>query len=151
MTIEVRRATAADLDCVCEFNRLLALETEGKNLEPELLRSGATALLADAAKGHYFLAHEDGRVLGQTGLSYEWSDWRNGWFWWLQSVYVRPEARRRGVFRLLFESIRQAARLDPQVIGVRLYVEANNTRAQTTYRKMGLEPTTYQVMEQFPF
>ena len=150
MTIEVRRATAADLDCVCEFNRLLALETEGKNLEPELLRSGATALLADAAKGHYFLAHEDGRVLGQTGLSYEWSDWRNGWFWWLQSVYVRPEARRRGVFRLLFESIRQAARLDPQVIGVRLYVEANNTRAQTTYRKMGLEPTTYQVMEQFP-
>jgi GNAT superfamily N-acetyltransferase len=150
MTIEVRRATAADLDCVCEFNRLLALETEGKILQAELLRSGAAALFEDAAKGRYFLAHEDGEVLGQTGLSYEWSDWRNGWFWWLQSVYVRPEARRRGVFRLLFESIRQAARLDPQVIGMRLYVEANNIRAQATYRKMGLEPTTYQVMEQFP-
>jgi GNAT superfamily N-acetyltransferase len=150
MTIQVRRATVADIDCVCAFNRLLALETESKTLDPALLESGVTAVLADAGKGLYFVAQEDAQILGQMGLTYEWSDWRNGWFWWIQSVYVRPDARRRGVCRLILESIRQAARADSRVIGLRLYVERDNTIAHATYRKMGLEWTSYQMMEQYP-
>ena len=150
MTIVVRRAAAADVAVVCEFNRLLALETEGKTLDPERLLSGVTAVLNDADKGLYFLALEGTQVLGQMGLTYEWSDWRNGWFWWIQSVYVRSAVRRRGVCSLILEHIRQAARADPLVIGLRLYVERDNTRAQATYQKMGLEWTTYQVMEQYP-
>jgi GNAT superfamily N-acetyltransferase len=150
MTIQVRPATAADVDCVCDFNRLLALETEGKTLDPALLRAGVTAVLADGDKGAYFLAHEEKQTLGQIGLTYEWSDWRNGWFWWIQSVYVRPAARRRGVFRLIFETIQRAAQARPDVIGVRLYVEKDNIVAHATYQKMGLKWTTYQVMEQYP-
>src|SRR5688572_24666349 len=99
MTIRVRRATTDDLDVVCEFNRLLALESEGKGLDLAVLKAGVAAVLGDPHKGLYFLAEEGGEVLGQMGLTFEWSDWRNGWFWWFQSVYVRPEARRRGVFR----------------------------------------------------
>src|SRR5262245_19088257 len=150
MTIVVRLATPADLECVCDFNRRLATESEGKTLDPALLQVGVKAVLADAAKGLYFLAEEGGSVLGQVGLTYEWSDWRNGWFWWIQSVYVRPEARRRGVFRLLFQHVQQAAENDPEVIGIRLYVERENHAAHGTYQAMGLEWTTYQVMERYP-
>ena len=149
MTIDVRRATAADLDSVCEFNRLLALETEGKTLDPALLRDGVAAVLADGTKGLYFIAHDGQNILGQMALTYEWSDWRNGWFWWLQSVYVRAEARRRGVCGALIDHIREAARVS-RVIGLRLYVEHDNTNAQATYQKMGLEHTSYLVMEQYP-
>jgi GNAT superfamily N-acetyltransferase len=151
MAIEVRRATAADVACVCEFNRLLALESEGKTLDPEVLACGVRAVLEDANKGLYFLAVEEDLVLGQMGITFEWSDWRNGWFWWLQSVYVRHEARRRGVFSRLFEHIRGEASANPRaVIGLRLYVENANSNAHATYRKLGFEWTSYQVMEKLP-
>ena len=150
MTTAIRRATPADVDIVCEFNRLLALESEGKTLDLDVLSPGVSAILADPAKGIYFLATEEDQILGQMAVTYEWSDWRNGWFWWIQSVYVREDARRRGVCRSLLESIRQIAQTEFLVIGLRLYVEKENTRAQETYRKMGLEWTTYQVMEQYP-
>src|SRR5579859_5465263 len=120
MPMRVREASLADADTVIEFNRLLALETEGKALALELLTPGVKACLADPAKGRYFLGEEDGSIIGQMGISYEWSDWRNGMFWWIQSVYVRPEARRRGVFRTIFEYIQEAARREPDVIGLRL-------------------------------
>jgi ribosomal protein S18 acetylase RimI-like enzyme len=150
MTIEIRPATPADIAPVVEFNRLLALESEGKTLDPVVLRRGVTSVLADRAKGLYFLAEENNQPLGQIGVTYEWSDWRDGWFWWIQSVYVVREARRRGVFRELFEHVRRAAQADPQVIGLRLYVERDNVAAHATYRKLGLEWTTYQVMERHP-
>ncbi len=105
-----------------------------------MLRSGVAAVLADASKGVYYLAHEQARILGQTGLTYEWSDWRNGWFWWFQSVYVIHQARRRGVCAALFEHIRRLARADDEVIGLRLYFEQANTAAQAFYRKIGLTP-----------
>ena len=150
MPILVRRATPADAAVVCEFNRLLALESEGKTLDPALLHAGVQRALADDNKGRYFLALLDGSIVGQLGVTYEWSDWRNGWFWWIQSVYVRPEARRRGVFRALFQHVLDSAKFDPQVIGIRLYVERDNHSAQGTYEAMGMQRTGYQVMERYP-
>jgi len=150
MPITIRDATLADAGAVVEFNRLLALESEGKSLDIHLLTSGVLAGLADPGKCRYFLAEEDGTVLGQMGVTQEWSDWRNGWFWWIQSVYVRAEARRRGVFRSIFEHIQEAAREDPAVIGLRLYVDDANRVAQETYLRLGLERTGYLLLEKYP-
>ena len=150
MTWAIRRATPDDKNVVVEFNRLLAEESEGKALDLALLRAGVAAGLADPHKALYFVAEEDGRLLGQLMLTTEWSDWRNGWFWWVQSVYVRPEARRRGVFRALFEHVRQAAVLEPDVIGLRLYVDGDNRVARQTYTRVGLEPTGYLLLERYP-
>jgi ribosomal protein S18 acetylase RimI-like enzyme len=150
MSIRVRRATVSDVATVLEFNRLLALESEGKKLDLSLLEPGVHKGLADDHKGRYFLAEAGSEIAGQLGVTYEWSDWRNGWFWWIQSVYVRPEFRRQGVFRTLFQHVLDAAQKDPEVIGIRLYVETENHAAHKTYRSMGLEWTTYQVMERYP-
>ncbi len=150
MVLTVRTATPADAVVVIEFNRLLALESEGKTLDPQLLTTGVKAALEDPHKGLYFLAEVDRSSQGQLAVTYEWSDWRNGWFWWIQSVYVRPQWRRRGVFRALFEHVRQAAEQDPTVIGLRLYVEGANQPAQRTYLAMGLDWTTYRLMEKYP-
>jgi GNAT superfamily N-acetyltransferase len=150
MTIAVRGATRADAEIICLYNRLLARETEAKELEPALVERGVVAVLDDPGKGRYFLAEENGRVIGQLAVTYEWSDWRAGFFWWLQSVYVAAEGRRRGVFRLLLQHVQELARTDPSAIGIRLYVERDNAVAQATYRKLGLETTPYLVMEQYP-
>lgn len=150
MPIIVRPATLADADLVMEFNRLLARESEGKELEEALLALGVKAGLADPHKCRYFLAEEEKAILGQLAITSEWSDWRNGWFWWIQSVYVRVEQRQRGVFRALFEHVQKTAREDPEVIGLRLYVEGNNHPAQQVYLKVGLDWTGYQVLEKYP-
>jgi ribosomal protein S18 acetylase RimI-like enzyme len=150
MPVTIRQACPEDATIIVEFNRRLAEESEGKTLDPALLRPGVAAALADPLKASYFLACDGDRVLGQMMITLEWSDWRNGWFWWIQSVYVRPEARRRGVFRALFEHVQQAARDDPNVIGLRLYVEHENHPAQATYRRMGMATTGYLVLEKYP-
>jgi GNAT superfamily N-acetyltransferase len=149
MTLAIRQATPADAPTVIEFNRLLAEESEGKILDPAVLTPGVHAALADPHKGLYFVAEEDGRLLGQTMITYEWSDWRNGWIWWIQSVYVRPEARQRGVFRALYEHIRQEAER-AACAGIRLYVEDNNQRAHQTYYRLGMKRAGYFVLEQLP-
>src|SRR5438128_1422996 len=123
MSVTIRRATPADAAIVAEFNRLLALESEGKTLDPAVLHPGVAAALADARKALYFVAEEADQVVGQLMITFEWSDWRNGWIWWVQSVYVRSDARRRGVFRALFDHALQTARQDAEVVGLRLYVE----------------------------
>jgi GNAT superfamily N-acetyltransferase len=150
MPLSIRRASPADAAVVVEFNCLLAQESEGKTLDAAVVGPGVAAGLADPRKSVYFLAEEDGIAIGQIMFTTEWSDWRNGWFWWIQSVYVRPEARRRGVFRALFEYVHQAARADGHVIGLRLYVERENHIAQDTYRRMGMEATAYLVFERYP-
>jgi ribosomal protein S18 acetylase RimI-like enzyme len=150
MAWTVRSATPADADVVVEFNRLMAVETEGHALDVSLLVPGVVAALADPAKCRYLLAVEDSIVLGQMGLTCEWSDWRNGWFWWIQSVYVRPEHRRRGVFRSLFDHVQAAARQTPQVIGLRLYVERDNHAAQRTYESLGMTESGYLLLEKYP-
>ena len=148
--ISVRQATLEDVATVIEFNRVLAQESEGKTLDLDKLRPGVHKALADDNKGRYFLAEVEGEIAGQLGVTYEWSDWRNGWFWWIQSVYVRPEFRRQGIFRALFKHVFDSAKADPEVIGIRLYVEKDNHAAHKTYESMGLAWTTYQVMERYP-
>jgi ribosomal protein S18 acetylase RimI-like enzyme len=150
MTLTIRRGTADDVPTIVEFNMRLAAESEGKTLDPAILTAGVRALLADPHKGVYFLASEGEAVLGQLSLTYEWSDWRNGWLWWIQSVYVRAEARRRGVFRALYRHVYEAARQDPGVIGLRLYVERDNHTAQQTYLGMGMEWANYLVLQRYP-
>ncbi len=149
MTIEIRLATRDDWPTIVEFNCLLAEESEGKCLDRQHIEPGVRALLDDPRKGRYLVAVAQGRIVGQLMHTYEWSDWRNGDIWWLQSVYVHPDYRRHGVFRALFDRLRSEAEADPAVVGLRLYVEEHNTRAHETYRKLGLSEGGYFVMEKF--
>ncbi len=116
-------------------------------MEPACILAGVRALLGDPAKGLYFIAEIQGTVAGQVMITYEWSDWRNGNIWWLQSVYVRPEFRQRGVFRALFQHLEQSARLQEGVCSLRLYMHAANSRARQSYERLGMKPTRYQVFE----
>lgn len=146
MTVTIRRAHESDTPLVVEFNQRMAQETEGKTLALAVLERGVRAILRDAARGIYFVAEQGDLIVGQLMITTEWSDWRNGWIWWIQSVYVRPEARRQGVFRLLYEAVCDQAR-QQGVIGVRLYVEQANHGAQATYRRVGMADAGYLVME----
>jgi ribosomal protein S18 acetylase RimI-like enzyme len=146
----VRRATSADAAAIVEYNRRMALETEGKSLDLATLTAGVAAGLADENKAIYFVAEDDGVVAGQLMITREWSDWRNGWIWWIQSVYVRQESRRGGVFRALYQHVLETAKRDPTVIGLRLYVEHENHAAQQTYARLGMEKTSYWVFERCP-
>lgn len=146
----IRRATAADEDTIVAFNAAIAWETEHLKLDESVLRQGVRAGLTDPAKGFYTVAELNGEVVGQMLVTFEWSDWRNGYFWWIQSVYVRADARRGGVFRGLFEHIRNAAIAEPDVIGLRLYVERENTRAQSAYTALGMVEEGYALFGQFP-
>ncbi len=150
MNLTIRRATTADEVVLVAFNIAIAAETEHKQLDPAVLASGVGAVLAEPARGFYTVAERDGEVVGQMMVTFEWSDWRNGWFWWVQSVYVREDARRGGVFRALYLAIEQQAINDPTVIGLRLYFERDNTRAQATYRALGMSDTAYGMMEVYP-
>ena len=147
MNISIRPAVVDDLETIVRYNLALAQESEGKKLDTEILRAGVAALLDDPAKGRYFMAEADDAVVGQTMITFEWSDWRNGQFWWIQSVYVEEIARRRGVFRALYDHLQELASRDPKVCGIRLYVEQENTRAQRTYQRCGMQNTGYRVME----
>jgi GNAT superfamily N-acetyltransferase len=148
--VSIRRATPADAGTIAAFNQHLAAESEDLHLDADTLAAGVGAVLADETKGFYTVAEADGEVVGQVLVTFEWSDWRNGWFWWVQSVYVRADRRRSGVFRQLFEHLTAQAATDPTVIGVRLYLETNNTPARSTYERLGMAGTPYQVMELYP-
>jgi ribosomal protein S18 acetylase RimI-like enzyme len=146
-SLEIRRATTNDWELIAAHNAAMAFETEGKRLQPETLRPGTQALLRDERKGFYLLAESDGHVVGQLMVTYEWSDWRNGDFWWIQSVYVRPEARRQGAYRSLYEHLFNEAKQRPDVVGVRLYVAKSNATAQAAYRALGMGESEYDLFE----
>lgn len=146
--LTIRPATAADAETIASFNEAMATETEGKTLAPETIRAGVRALLSRHDLGFYLVAEEDGRIVGQLMVTFEWSDWRNGLVWWVQSVYVRPEARGRGVYRALHGHVREAARGDGGVRGLRLYVERENRTAQATYGRLGMRETGYRLFEE---
>ncbi|MFQ5491454.1 MAG: GNAT family N-acetyltransferase [Phycisphaerae bacterium] len=144
----IRQAGPTDIDIIARFNAAMATETEGRDLDLPLLRSGAKAVLEDPVRGLYFLAEVDGRVVAQTMITYEWSDWHSGWYWWIQSVYVDPDHRRKGVFRAIHRHIARAARAEPDVCGLRLYVDQRNQAARSTYPRLGINPTQYLVYEE---
>ena len=146
--MRIRLARPGDAQAIVEFNCAMALETEGKRLFPEVIGAGVRSLLKRPKAGFYLLAETKAEIAGVLMITKEWSDWRNGDFWWIQSVYVRPEFRRKGVYRRLYRHIQQMARKDPGVCGFRLYVERENRRALATYRALGMEKTRYLVFEE---
>lgn len=148
--ITIRRARPEDAETIAEYNRRLAWESECTRLDGAVLLAGVRAGLDDPHKGFYTVAEIGGEVVGQTLVTFEWSDWRNGWFWWIQSVYVREDARRSGVFRSLYRHIESEAIDDPTVIGMRLYFEEDNERAKRTYRSLGMAETNYGLLEIYP-
>ena len=148
----IRPATVHDVQAILEFNAAMALETEQRRLDLDRLRKGTLALLTQPQHGFYIVAETSAGTIrtavGQLMITFEWSDWRNGVFWWMQSVYVKPEWRRRGVYRAMHEYIAARAKKDSEVCGIRLYVEHRNHDAQTVYRRVGLSPSVYTVYEQ---
>lgn len=146
-SLQIRRALADDVETIARFNQAMARETEGRSLDWETLRSGVRRLFESDALGVYYLARRGGTVVGQMLITYEWSDWRNGLFWWIQSVYVSPEARGAGVYRSLHSHVESLARSTLGVCGLRLYVEAENTGAQQVYERVGMHRTSYQFFE----
>ena len=147
MDVTVRDAIPSDLDAIVRGNARMAAETENKILADEVLRAGVETALGDAGHGRYWVAEVDDRVVGQIMVTYEWSDWRNGVMWWIQSVYVAEDYRRKGVFSTLYRHVESMAKASGNCAGLRLYVERENTRAQATYDALGMVDAGYTIME----
>ena len=146
--VSVRPASTADVDRLVEFQIAMAQETEDKGLDVNKLRAGIEYLLEHPDEGFYLVAERDGDSAGSLMVTFEWSDWRNGRFWWIQSVYVDAAHRRQGVYSALHDAIREKAQADPQGCGIRLYVEVENVGAQATYRQLGMSETHYRLYEE---
>jgi GNAT superfamily N-acetyltransferase len=142
----IRQATVADLTAIVEGNRLMALETEGLELDRPTLERGVGAVFEDASRGTYWVVEEDEAVVAQLLITYEWSDWRNKVVWWIQSVYVVESARAKGHYRRLYEFIAEEAKR-AGAGGIRLYVDERNQRAQKVYSKLGMNGEHYRVFE----
>jgi len=149
--LNVRLARPEDAVTIASFSAAMALETEGRRLDLDRLHKGTIALLASIDRGFFMVAEleqaGDRQLLGQLMITFEWSDWRNGVFWWIQSVYVDPVWRRQSIFRRMHETVMATAKTSPNVCGVRLYVEEKNNVAQAVYRKVGLTPSSYAIFE----
>ena len=126
----------------------MAMETENKRLDSDILSAGVLSIFEDDRKGFYVVAESDERIVGGLMITYEWSDWRSGWFWWIQSVYIEPEYRGQGIYSELYSFVKNRAREIGGVCGFRLYVEKDNRHAQDVYRKLGMEETYYQMFEE---
>lgn len=149
----IRGGELHDLDVLVEFNRAMALETEGKDLSLKIVTAGVETLLKNPTLGFYILARPENqdKVAGILMVTTEWSDWRNGMFWWIQSVYVHPEFRRQGVYRKLYEFVKEKARNEQKelrICGFRLYVERQNIVAQNTYKVLNMQETSYKIYEE---
>lgn len=152
MSLTIRQAVTDDRDRIVLFNQAMAKETEGRMLDRATLDRGVEAMLADPARGRYFVAEQtgtasDAEIVGQLAVTSEWSDWRNGEIWWIQSVYVARSHRRRGIYGQLHRHVRTIAR-EAGVIGLRLYVERDNEAAQSTYLALGMLPSNYVMYEE---
>jgi GNAT superfamily N-acetyltransferase len=147
MDLSIRQATPDDVDIVVEYNARIAAETEQTELDRDRLREGVIAILNDKRRGLYFLAGIDDRPVGQISVTYEWSDWRNANFWWLQSVYVEAAHRGQGIFSSLFNHVVAESKVQSRVCGLRLYVDRENGPAHAVYARLGFKPARYDMME----
>ena len=147
MTLSIRPAAVADVPALCAWNLAMARETEGLELDPAVLERGVHGVFEQPQRGFYLVAERAGVALGGLLVTREWSDWRNADYWWIQSVYVSPEARRDGVFRALYAEVERRARA-AGAASLRLYVEAAKRRAQQTYAGLGMQPSHYAMYEQ---
>ncbi|MDX2029713.1 MAG: GNAT family N-acetyltransferase [Blastocatellia bacterium] len=147
MTTTYRKAVPADAPFILDFQVAMARETEDLELDREVCAAGVRAVFEDPARGEYFVGEADGRVICSLLITYEWSDWRNGVVWWIQSLYVVPEARGGGVYKGLYQHIREVVAGDDRVRGIRLYVDRRNTGAQAVYVRLGMDGEHYQVFE----
>jgi len=145
--IAIRPATLEDAEFLVRGNTLLALETENISLDMDRLRNGVHAMFDDPSRGFYLIAEVNGIRAGQMMITFEWSDWRNGVFWWIQSVYTVSEFRQQGVFRALYKHTESLARQQGGVCGLRLYVDGHNQAAQSTYQRCGMRETNYRLFE----
>ena len=149
MSLAVRRAVLADTEALAAFNTAMALETENKVLQPDVIHAGIQTLLQHPELGFYLVATDNSdNPVASLMITSEWSDWRNGLFWWIQSVYVVPDYRRQGVYRRMYQAVKQLAAKQSNVCGFRLYVEQDNRRAQQTYQSLGMSKTVYQLYEE---
>jgi GNAT superfamily N-acetyltransferase len=151
MEANLRRATAADVDSLVRFNRAMAKETERKELPHAVVSAGVRSVIDDPGKGFYVVAEAGDTPVGSLLVTYEWSDWRNAYYWWIQSVYVLPEYRGRGVYRLLHRHVESLARSASDVCGLRLYVDGENSAAKTAYAKLGMVKSRYDLFESTGF
>ena len=146
--MEIRIAREEDIPALVEFNQAMALETEEKMLDENVLTAGVSAVFDDPAKGFYVVADDSGTVAAGLMVTTEWSDWRNGWFWWIQSVYVRPGHRGSGLYGRMYEFVKVRSDAAGNVCGFRLYVEKENEKAQRVYEKLGMDRTYYLMYEE---
>ena len=145
--VTIRPAKRSDIPVLVDFQSRLALETENVMLDKYVVELGMEAMFDDPTKGQYFIAEYKGEIAGCHSITYEWSDWRNGMVWWLQSVYVAENYRKFGIFRQMFDNLQRIIAADPGIRGLRLYVDKTNLRAQAVYRSMGMNGEHYSVFE----
>jgi GNAT superfamily N-acetyltransferase len=143
----IRNATRDDIAFLADCNIAMAWESEKKRLDRDVLTRGIVAVFDHPERGFYIVAERDGARAGSLLITHEWSDWRNGGWWWIQSVYVMPDARRSGVFTAMYREIESRGRVTSGVIGLRLYVEKENAGAQSTYAALGMEPAYYSLYQ----
>jgi GNAT superfamily N-acetyltransferase len=141
--MNIRLAGKHDISSFIEFNTAMALETEGKHLDPNVLRPAVESIFDDKSRGFYVVAEDEGEIAGGLLVTLEWSDWRNAWWWWVQSVYIRPEARGKRLYSQLYDFVKERAVAAGDVYGIRLYVEHKNTHAQRVYEKLGMQQSPY--------
>jgi hypothetical protein len=147
MTIKIREASSSDIETLADFQLKLAFESEGISLNKNIVIDGLTALMKDRSKGVYYLALDEQIPVGCHLITYEWSDWRNGMVWWLQSVYVVESYRNKKVFNTMFSNIQRMINADPTILGLRLYVDKTNSIAQKVYSRLGMNGDHYTVYE----
>ncbi len=146
--VQIKQGTKADAKTIADFNRAMARETENRDLSPDKIYPGVERLMDKPEYGFYIVAVSAGETVGTLMITTEWSDWRNGLFWWIQSVYVAPDHRRKGIYRKMYDYIQSLAADSPDVCGYRLYVEKDNRTAQQTYQALGMTETDYLLYEQ---
>ena len=145
--IRVRPASPDDISLMARWAETMALETEDKQLDPDTVLRGIRAAVEDPARGCYFIAEIAGEPVGTLMLTFEWSDWRGYWWWWIQSVYITPTNRRKGVYRALYAHVLELARAQEDVGGLRLYVDRQNISALRTYEFLGMIDAGYRMYE----